>query len=726
MEWLGTMLRWLQLTSGVVLLGGFALLLLAPADHTSPAATRWQRVVMAVAPWLLALSLVAAVGLLMLQAASVSGRGEAVFEGAEWLRLLERTRYGAVWQVRQAIALLMLLLLLAREPLFTRFGERAVTVALLGLAVAMNASAAFSGHGAATEPVWLAGTGHALHLLAAGAWAGALPALAYGVYLAASGHDPLWRPMFALLLRRFSLLATICVALIVASGLLITYLQFGAPTRWPARSDDLLGGLMTVIERSFAPLLSTPFGLQVLAKLVLLALVLLLAARIRWVWMPRLGSGAHGQGGVWRAVAGLLRVELGIVMLILVFAAGLTGTLPAAHDQMVWPLPFRLSIAANWGQKGVALKVAGAALLALGGLAVLWHTAWSGAGGNVTPGGRRIRLGAAALATVAGLVFGLRTLSVPAYPDTYRRTDISYNAVSVARGAALFSRHCISCHGAGGKGDGPLAARLPAKPVDLTEPHTALHTAGDLFWWLTHGKPQTAMPGFAQEMTPEQRWDVVNFLRAFSAGFQARILTPQIVPGQPWLGPPDFDFVDQFEQTGSLKTYRENKESKAVSRESGICQSNPTPLLNEERENKAVLLVFYSLPFSEQRLGKLASAYPQLRARDTEVLSIALPGTKPPSVRLPFPLVTDGAQEAAAAYLLFRRTLGNAGKTVLGEVPPHMELLIDRFGYVRARWLPQDGEEQNDVWRDLQFLQRQIEQIHREPAILPPPDEHVH
>jgi putative copper resistance protein D len=93
---------------------------------------------------------------------------------------------------------------------------------------------------------------------------------------------------------------------------------------------------------------------------------------------------------------------------------------------------------------------------------------------------------------------------------------------------------------------------------------------------------------------------------------------------------------------------------------------------------------------------------------------------------LPFPLVTDGAQEAAAAYLLFRRTLGNAGKTVLGEVPPHMELLIDRFGYVRARWLPQDGEEQNDAWRDLQFLQRQIEQIHREPAILPPPDEHVH
>jgi len=37
-----------------------------------------------------------------------------------------------------------------------------------------------------------------------------------------------------------------------------------------------------------------------------------------------------------------------------------------------------------------------------------------------------------------------------------------------AGGAALFAKHCASCHGASGVGDGPLAAELRTKPADLT------------------------------------------------------------------------------------------------------------------------------------------------------------------------------------------------------------------------------------------------------------------
>lgn len=37
-----------------------------------------------------------------------------------------------------------------------------------------------------------------------------------------------------------------------------------------------------------------------------------------------------------------------------------------------------------------------------------------------------------------------------------------------ADGGKLFSQNCASCHGAGGRGDGPSAAKLPAKPADLT------------------------------------------------------------------------------------------------------------------------------------------------------------------------------------------------------------------------------------------------------------------
>jgi mono/diheme cytochrome c family protein len=35
-------------------------------------------------------------------------------------------------------------------------------------------------------------------------------------------------------------------------------------------------------------------------------------------------------------------------------------------------------------------------------------------------------------------------------------------------GRALFDQFCASCHGSGGKGDGPAADGLPKRPADLT------------------------------------------------------------------------------------------------------------------------------------------------------------------------------------------------------------------------------------------------------------------
>jgi putative copper resistance protein D len=556
MEWFGTALRWLQLNSGLVLLGSAVLLLLVRPGRSQDS-VRWRSALLSAAPWLVVMLLLAATGLLMLQVASVSGRNDAAVEWSEWTRLLERTRYGTVWQLRQITAVLLLLVLLGRKWLMTRFGERLVELTWLVLALLINAAAVFTGHGAVTEPVWLAGGSHALHLLAAGVWAGGLPALAYGMCLSARNGDPLFRQEFAAALRRFSRLASLCVALIVVSGLLVTYLQFGVPTRWPGHAEDILGGLATLLEKSLTPLLGTSFGLQVLAKVLLLGAVLSLAARVRWIWMPLLGSGSSGQ--VWQAMFRLIKVEFGVVLLILAFAASLTGTLPAAHDQMVWPLPFRLSPAATWALPWVPETVLAAALLSLSGLIWLWNLIVSSKHKGRGRGRSRPLISAATLTIVAGLAAVLFELSVPAYPDTYRRTDVTYNAVSVARGATLFAGHCVECHGAGGKGDGPKAIRLAIRPVDLTEPHTALHTAGDIFWWLTHGKQNTAMPGFADVMTDEERWDLVNFLRAFSAGFQARILTPQAVPGRPWLGPPDFEFASPAGEPATLSEYRERR-----------------------------------------------------------------------------------------------------------------------------------------------------------------------
>ena len=52
-----------------------------------------------------------------------------------------------------------------------------------------------------------------------------------------------------------------------------------------------------------------------------------------------------------------------------------------------------------------------------------------------------------------------------------------------------------------------------------------------------------------------------------------------------------------------------------------------------------------------------------------------------------------------------------------------MELLVDRFGYLRARWIPdQDGA----GWSDSTVLDAQLSQLMREKQILPPAEDHVH
>lgn len=50
-------------------------------------------------------------------------------------------------------------------------------------------------------------------------------------------------------------------------------------------------------------------------------------------------------------------------------------------------------------------------------------------------------------------------------------TEIKHEAApvtSAASGSEMYKEYCASCHGKGGKGDGPAAAALKAAPPDLT------------------------------------------------------------------------------------------------------------------------------------------------------------------------------------------------------------------------------------------------------------------
>jgi putative copper resistance protein D len=299
---------------------------------------------------------------------------------------------------------------------------------------------------------------------------------------------------------------------------------------------------------------------------------------------------------------------------------------------------------------------------------------------------RRLRLPLLAggvVVLIAGIGIALPPLVTDAYPTTYRRSDVPYQAASIAGGKALFAEHCVACHGSRGGGDGPAAAALNPRPADLRAHHVALHTAGDLFWWIGHGL--RTMPAFGDRLSPDERWDLVNFLRALSAGDAARLLGRAVAPEQLWIVAPDFTFA-----------------------------VGPTPArsLKEYRGRKAVLLVLYTLPASGARLSELAQRYALLSTLGLEI--VAVPTDAEPDAlrrlgdaRIFYPIVTDGARDILDTYRLF-------------SPAPHAEFLIDRQGYLRA--IAAAG---GTAMRDTDLLVADLQRLNAEKAA-PPPAEHVH
>jgi copper transport protein len=84
---------------------------------------------------------------------------------------------------------------------------------------------------------------------------------------------------------------------------------------------------------------------------------------------------------------------------------------------------------------------------------------------------------------------------------------------SVARGQNLYRANCASCHGIGGAGDGPTAAEMLPGPGDLSMSVPALRD-GELAYLISAGTVATRMPAFSTTLSEQDRWDLVNYLRA--------------------------------------------------------------------------------------------------------------------------------------------------------------------------------------------------------------------
>jgi len=114
---------------------------------------------------------------------------------------------------------------------------------------------------------------------------------------------------------------------------------------------------------------------------------------------------------------------------------------------------------------------------------------------------------------------------------TFKSTDGSYVAdnplpatrETLERGRDRFNIHCMVCHGASGRG-GIVARRWPVPVLDLvmhedadTRTRLVGLSPGEIFETLTNGKG--TMPSYAAQISVEDRWAIVHYLKALQKHF---------------------------------------------------------------------------------------------------------------------------------------------------------------------------------------------------------------
>ena len=99
-------------------------------------------------------------------------------------------------------------------------------------------------------------------------------------------------------------------------------------------------------------------------------------------------------------------------------------------------------------------------------------------------------------------------------PDKYVKMKNPVPAdQDLSTGKSLYEKHCKSCHGKEGYGDGTKAEGLKGDLGDFSSEEFQKQTDGELFYKTTFGRDD--MPEYSKKIPDdEDRWLVVNYMRS--------------------------------------------------------------------------------------------------------------------------------------------------------------------------------------------------------------------
>jgi len=93
--------------------------------------------------------------------------------------------------------------------------------------------------------------------------------------------------------------------------------------------------------------------------------------------------------------------------------------------------------------------------------------------------------------------------------STIKAGDASINTV----GKDLFTKHCKSCHGAKGLGDGPKSASLKTLVPSFAAKTFKAQADGDIYFQTLVGRDE--MPNFEKKIIDESdRWALINYIKS--------------------------------------------------------------------------------------------------------------------------------------------------------------------------------------------------------------------
>jgi mono/diheme cytochrome c family protein len=93
-------------------------------------------------------------------------------------------------------------------------------------------------------------------------------------------------------------------------------------------------------------------------------------------------------------------------------------------------------------------------------------------------------------------------------------------AENIEAGRHLYQRHCATCHGQRGRGDGVAGRSLPVSPADLSHPNLNQKPLDYWFWRVSEGgtveplhSQGSTMPAWKFQLSERERWQVIAYAR---------------------------------------------------------------------------------------------------------------------------------------------------------------------------------------------------------------------